>query len=337
MSQYDCTCSASAGAPYHAVDCPAKGLDWASMNVKTEPQKPVRIRHPLVNIAEWRKGCSCAPKEFPVQCEACTEGLIRAIEGWFTQRNTRRGPVADNILQNLDDRAGAKVKGIAGDAATLIRELDAELYAAQDQVAGLQELMRTQRAPENLDVAVRHLVAAAEADDCHQGSPEHGHRLAGRWDGDNKHPKGSLCEECAAWDILRKYVAAAVAAPASTKTAQPVFEIKHGALGSDGTPTSYSFESLTDAGVENFPHRTRLYAHADVGEVAINAAVLGAQNLNTAMQTIDTLRAQLAELTHRAGDVVEGFDGEDLPGAMAMRVRKLKAALSTTAKPEADQ
>lgn len=39
----------------------------------------------------------------------------------------------------------------------------------------------------------------------------------------------------------------------------PVFRIKHGPCGSDGVPESYSFESLTDAGVENFPHGTMLY------------------------------------------------------------------------------
>lgn len=39
----------------------------------------------------------------------------------------------------------------------------------------------------------------------------------------------------------------------------PVFRIKHGPRGSDGLPESYSFESLTDASVENFPHGTMLY------------------------------------------------------------------------------
>lgn len=41
-------------------------------------------RHPLVNIKTWRGGCSCS-KESPAECQACTEGLIDAIERWFEQ------------------------------------------------------------------------------------------------------------------------------------------------------------------------------------------------------------------------------------------------------------
>ncbi|KPX44843.1 Uncharacterized protein ALO68_03889 [Pseudomonas syringae pv. helianthi] len=43
------------------------------------------------------------------------------------------------------------------------------------------------------------------------------------------------------------------------------------------------------------------------------------------------LKARCDELEHRAADVVEGFDGEELPGAMTMRIRKLKAVLSEPA------
>lgn len=45
----------------------------------------------------------------------------------------------------------------------------------------------------------------------------------------------------------------------------------------------------------------------------------------------DQLKARCDELEHRAADVVEGFDGEELPGAMNMRIRKLKNALSKPA------
>ncbi|WP_122259697.1 hypothetical protein [Pseudomonas syringae] len=45
----------------------------------------------------------------------------------------------------------------------------------------------------------------------------------------------------------------------------------------------------------------------------------------------DQLKARCNELEHRAADVVEGADGEQLPGAMTMRIRKLKAALSKPA------
>lgn len=42
------------------------------------------IYHPLDSIAEWRKGCSCAPND-PADCNECTTALIDSIEGWFHQ------------------------------------------------------------------------------------------------------------------------------------------------------------------------------------------------------------------------------------------------------------
>lgn len=42
------------------------------------------VYHPLHNIAEWRKGCSCAVSQ-PGECLECTNGLIEAIERWFEQ------------------------------------------------------------------------------------------------------------------------------------------------------------------------------------------------------------------------------------------------------------
>lgn len=50
-----------------------------------------------------------------------------------------------------------------------------------------------------------------------------------------------------------------------------------------------------------------------------------------AVGSADRLKAWCDELEHRATDVVEGLDGEELPGAMTMRIRKLKAALSKPA------
>lgn len=38
--------------------------------------------HPLRNIAEWRKGCSCATPGDPAECQECTVGLIDSIERW---------------------------------------------------------------------------------------------------------------------------------------------------------------------------------------------------------------------------------------------------------------
>ncbi|EGH20993.1 hypothetical protein PSYMO_05600 [Pseudomonas amygdali pv. mori str. 301020] len=49
------------------------------------------------------------------------------------------------------------------------------------------------------------------------------------------------------------------------------------------------------------------------------------------LQELDCLKVRCDELEHRAADVVEGFDGEQLPGAMTMRIRKLKAAMSKPA------
>lgn len=46
----------------------------------------MRTHHPLANIAEWRKGCTCAPEDSPAKCIDCTVGLITAVENWFNER-----------------------------------------------------------------------------------------------------------------------------------------------------------------------------------------------------------------------------------------------------------
>lgn len=164
MTKYKCNCDASAGAPDHARTCPehrdfgkisgssqpkmanSPQLDLyaagaAACEAGTSPQSPGRSYHPLVNIAEWRKGCSCAPKDFPVRCEECTEGLIRAVENWFTQHRGSRILGVAGVLEDLDAR-GSLPETVDGRAAEIIRHLESELYAADDQVEGLQELMR---------------------------------------------------------------------------------------------------------------------------------------------------------------------------------------------------
>lgn len=177
-----------------------------------------RTHHPLANIAEWRKGCSCAAT--PVQCEACTEGLIKAVEHWFTQDRSTSTEVLASLQSYLvaDARVGGQRKStkMVNLAYQHIEDLDAQLYAAQDQVEGLQELMRANTIPAILDTAVRYLVATAESDPDNDlsGSPQHGHRIAGRWDGDGTNRKGTLCEECAAWNTMRKYAATDIAAEA---------------------------------------------------------------------------------------------------------------------------
>lgn len=166
MTEYNCNCDASAGAPDHARTCP-QHRDYGK--VKTEPQKPVITRHPLVNIAEWRKGCSCAPKDHPVQCEECTEGLIAAVENWFAQHRGAYPLDIAGILDNLDERAkGFDKPGVASEAAKLIRTFEADLYAAQDQVTGLQELMALPKARPLCSLCGTHEVSHEET--CHNSS-----------------------------------------------------------------------------------------------------------------------------------------------------------------------
>lgn len=163
MSEYNCNCDASAGAPDHARTCPQhrdygkiSGTSQPKMNVKTKPQAPA--------------------------LSAVARQLVVEVE-----------------------------------------QLEAELYAAQDQVEGLQELMRTQRMPAHLDFAVRQLVNIADSDPdgAHAGSPQHCHEVRGYWDGDSKNAKGTLCEECGAWDALRWYAATDIAAEAQVLEPKP--------------------------------------------------------------------------------------------------------------------
>lgn len=46
----------------------------------------------------------------------------------------------------------------------------------------------------------------ADTDAPGYGSPAHCHNIRGLWDGDNIHPKGSVCEECATHDAIRRIV-----------------------------------------------------------------------------------------------------------------------------------
>lgn len=63
-----------------AVDC--EKLRIADQRGEKCAYRPVL--HPLDSIAEWRKGCSCAPNE-PADCNECTTALIEVIEVWFEQ------------------------------------------------------------------------------------------------------------------------------------------------------------------------------------------------------------------------------------------------------------
>lgn len=56
---------------------------WAPLKKIAERlESPGETRHPLVNIEEWRKGCSCSTR-YPGTCEEGTEGLMNAIQSWF--------------------------------------------------------------------------------------------------------------------------------------------------------------------------------------------------------------------------------------------------------------
>lgn len=88
-----------------------------------------------------------------------------------------------------------------------------------------------------------------------------------------------------------------------------------------------------------------------IGEViredaATRCAVIGAQNVNSALSTIDALRQQLAEVSNerdglraanteleqRAADLLIGLETVPLVHSMRFRARKLEAALSKSAK-----
>lgn len=123
--------------------------------MSTTTPKPNRTRHPLVNIAEWRKGCGNTQGQGkpPSACVECTTALVRAIENWFNE-SVRSEPVraladriaeavaADEASEGCDLSAG--MFGLA--MSTLVVELaqqEAELYAVQDQVAELQRMMES--------------------------------------------------------------------------------------------------------------------------------------------------------------------------------------------------
>ncbi|MEE4087489.1 hypothetical protein [Pseudomonas viridiflava] len=76
-------------------------------------------------------------------------------------------------------------------------------------------------------------------------------------------------------------------------------------------------------------------AHLDKSQLEVERLKSEAEENHKEREVIcsnyDQLKARCDELEHRATDVVEGLDGEELPGAMTMRIRKLKAALSKPA------
>lgn len=95
-------------------------------------------------------------------------------------------------------------------------ELEAQVYALEDQVAGLQQIISDMAAlPQTGPATAREyqqvlakLVVIWDKHENGTGAPDHGHNVAGKWDTD-----GSVCEECAVHEEARALLRRSVAAP----------------------------------------------------------------------------------------------------------------------------
>lgn len=104
--------------------------------------------HPLVNIATWRKGCSCATGH-PSTCEECTEGLIVAIQKWFHEQVTaaRTQDLAERIVSALlEDEKTEGFDLTAGMFGAAFSALVAELANQQATIQEMGELIDRQAA-----------------------------------------------------------------------------------------------------------------------------------------------------------------------------------------------
>lgn len=92
----------------------------------------------LEMIAEWRRGCTCAPEDHPEECAECTVGLIRAIENREKVR-IHSGCITPKFYLTLDrlrDAASSKPK----DKNQLI--LEERIVNRSDLLAMLHEFFR---------------------------------------------------------------------------------------------------------------------------------------------------------------------------------------------------
>lgn len=148
---------------------------------------------------------------------------------------------------------------------------------------------------------------------------------------------GTGAVAAAAWSDLPAQLRKINLAPAQQHQGEPVAWLH-------GSPKGKSL-SFSEAAHENVDS-TPLYTHADPGEVErLRERLKIVSEFRDKFEALaksldsenDTLRAQLAELLHRAADLVEGITTEDLvrwPVSMAARVVKLKAALERSASAE---
>lgn len=98
--------------------------------------------HPLANIAEWRKGCSCAVSA-PGECLECTNALINAIEGWLIGNLPHQPgdtmPISRKLLKDVLERAG---KALGKDHLIKLVSVPEAVQAQADQLEQAQATIK---------------------------------------------------------------------------------------------------------------------------------------------------------------------------------------------------
>lgn len=54
---------------------------------------------PAQIVAEWRRGCSCAPKGAPWECADCTGAAMRAVARWVDAQHQRPVPPPNETVR----------------------------------------------------------------------------------------------------------------------------------------------------------------------------------------------------------------------------------------------
>lgn len=135
--------------PAPAEDGPNRQLEVYALAASAAPVGgPGKVHHPLRNIAEWRKGCSCATGH-PSACEECTEGLVAAIQKWFHEQVTaaQTQDLATRIVEALlEDEKTEGFDLTAGMFGAAFSALVAELANQQATIEEMGELVDQQAA-----------------------------------------------------------------------------------------------------------------------------------------------------------------------------------------------